>query len=204
MTCVARPPRATIKMISILEVPSTRSGFGATPPTVCQADNDTTPCESAIGLDVLTNNLQIVDTSHFSDQDMGNCSNEPHDDCDVSIGSWTDSQITVLLDDTGGIDCDDIDNGDNLTVQVFTTDTGSAASNVVSTTAVPLGTVAQISGLSPASGPVSGGTFNTDGSANASGANRAGLLRSAAVPSRCSSPARRRSAASWCPVRAVG
>jgi hypothetical protein len=147
----------------------TGSGFGATPPTVCQADNDTTPGESAIGLDVLTNNLQIVDTSHFSDQDMGNCSNEPHDDCDVSIGSWTDTQITVLLDDTGGIDCDDIDNGDNLTVQVFTTDTGNAASNVVSTTAVPLGAVAQISGLSPASGPVAGGTFNTDGSANANG-----------------------------------
>jgi hypothetical protein len=65
------------------------SGFGATPPTVCQADNDTTAGESAIGLDVLTNNLQIIDTSEgvFNDQYMGNCSNEPVDDCDVSIGS---------------------------------------------------------------------------------------------------------------------
>ncbi|MGC9963268.1 MAG: Ig-like domain-containing protein, partial [Acidimicrobiales bacterium] len=145
------------------------SGFGATPPTVCQADNDTMLGESAIGRDVLTSNLQIVDTSHFSDQDMGNCSNEPHDDCDVTIGSWSDTQIIVLLDDTGGLDCDDIDNGDNLTVQVFSTDAGNDASNVVSTSAVAEGSVASITGLSPASGPVAGGTFTDSGGTNPNG-----------------------------------
>jgi hypothetical protein len=149
----------------------TGSGFGATPPTVCQADHGTTAGESAIGLDVLTNNLQIIDTSEgvFNDQYMGNCSNEPVDDCDVTIGSWSDTQITVLLDDTGGLDCDKIESGDNLTVQVFTTDAGNAGSNVVSGTAVAEGTVANITGLSPASGPNTGGTFNVDGTTNANG-----------------------------------
>jgi hypothetical protein len=145
------------------------SGFGATPPTVCQADNNTMLGESAIGRDVLTSNLQIVDTSHFSDQDMGNCSNEPHDDCDVTIGSWSDTQIIVLLDDTGGLDCDDINNGDNLTVQVFSTDAGNDASNVVSTSAVAEGSVASITGLSPASGPIAGGTFTDSGGTNPNG-----------------------------------
>jgi len=147
------------------------SGFGTTPPTVCQADNDTMLGESAIGLDVLTNNLQIIDKSEgiFNDQYMGNCSNEPVDDCDVSIGSWSDTQIVVLLDDTGFLDCHSIESGDDLSVQVFSTDAGNAGSNVVDTTAVGEGTVASVAGLSPASGPVAGGTFNADGSTNPNG-----------------------------------
>ena len=159
----------------------TGSGFGASPPLVSHADNGTVG-NSAIGFDTLTNSLLFQDTSHSND-DMGLYPDpnlgtfDPFNDCDVSIGSWSDTQIVVLLDDTGGESCEDLEAGDAINVQVWDTNeqpTQGTASNSFPVTVIAQGTTPDLTnctgcGLSPASGPTTGGTFNPDGTANANG-----------------------------------
>jgi len=148
----------------------TGSGFGSTPPNVSEDDNDTTVGESALGLDTLTGHLLVVDTNTSSDMGLYPDPNSGFTgDCNVSIGVWTDTEIVVLLDDTGFVSCSNISSGDSLTFEVWDTNEGAdpgegTASNVFTADpAVDEGTPPDITcegqmsdtcGVSPASGPI--------------------------------------------------
>ena len=118
-----------------------------------------------------TSNLQIEDTAGFfahsfmglfpNDQTLG--------DCFVTIGSWSDTQIIVLLDDTGLVSCSNIKAGDKFNVTVFSTDGGAQSNKFATGPAVAPGAIAQITQLTPASGPVSGGTFTASGATDPNG-----------------------------------
>ena len=151
----------------------TGSGFGPTPPLVTQSPTLTGAAvgSSALGVEANTSNLQLEDTTgFFSGSYMGLFPNtQTLGDCYVTIGSWSDTQIIVLLDDTGLASCSNIVAGDTFTVTVWSTN-GGAQSNVFATPGAQApGTTAAITQLTPASGPATGGTFTTSGAVDPNG-----------------------------------
>jgi hypothetical protein len=149
----------------------TGSGFGATAPVSTQTPTPggSTVGGSALGVDANTSHLQIEVTSPgiFSDSHsfMGLFpNNNTFGDCYVTIGSWSDTQITVLLDDEpSAVSCSSIGVGNTITVQVWDT-VSSTPSNVFNAApAVAPGTTASLSAMSPVNGPTTGGTFTDNG-----------------------------------------
>jgi hypothetical protein len=164
---------STIHETSGPAVVITGSGFGPTPPVVTQSPTLTgAPLgSSALGVDANTSNLQLEDTTGtFTGSYMGLYPNsQSFGDCYVTIGSWSDTQIIVTLDDTGLASCSNIVSGDTFNVTVWSTNGGAMSNQFVTAAAQAPGTTAAITQLSPASGPVTGGTFSTSGATNPSG-----------------------------------
>lgn len=152
------------------------AGFGSTAPTLTEVPSldDTEVGQSALGRWGNTRHLQVIDDGTFATDHAGLY---PSDDnnCYVTIGRWTDTQIVVMLDDAG-IDsvCSAMSDGNDVSVEVWSTDGGGYGASPGSGTydvgeAQEVGDLATIQSVSPASGPTTGGTFGPDGTADPDG-----------------------------------
>lgn len=144
------------------------TGFGATAPMVQESPNigGVAKGSSALGVQAKTNNLEIADTTTGSFMGLAGSPRGffSANDCYVTIGSWSDTRIIVLLDDTGLVRslnrCSDITEGHTFTVKVWNTDDQTASALFDAGKALALGPVATVTHLSPASGPTTGGTLS--------------------------------------------
>ncbi|WP_370246851.1 Ig-like domain-containing protein [Nocardioides sp.] len=155
-------------------------GFGDTPPTITESpvfEGSADVGDSALGVWANTANLHIEDEGTFATDDIGFY----HPDADVNscyltIGKWTDTQIIVMLDDADVFGaCSAIDDDDDMRVMVWSTDDGGGYGTSPDSgwfdvgDVVPLGDRARVDAVSPANGPVGGGTFNDDGTTHVDG-----------------------------------
>ncbi|WP_370246850.1 Ig-like domain-containing protein [Nocardioides sp.] len=155
-------------------------GFGNTPPTITESptfEGSAGVGDSALGVWANTANLHIEDEGTFATDDIGFY----HPDADVNscyltIGKWTDTQIIVMLDDADVFGaCSAIDDDDAMRVMVWSTDDGGRYGVSPDSgwfdvgDVVPLGFRATVDAVSPANGPVGGGTFRSDGTIDPQG-----------------------------------